>query len=117
MAAAAKPPDVELGHVRDGYPSLASWIARDPDNETFVFRKFDRLAARNILHLQSRLIVLEHEIDQLDEQARAGNDFEARQSSRRWETLMLHASDPNRPEKKRVEKLEELKKLLREYRK
>jgi hypothetical protein len=109
--------DVELGRVRDGYPSLAFWIARDPDDETFVFRKFDRLAARNILHLQSKLIALEHEIDQLDGQARDSKDFEERQSSRRWETLMTHASDSQRPEKKRVEKLDEMKGLLREYRK
>jgi hypothetical protein len=115
MAAPLPRPDIELGHVRDGYPALAAWIARDPDDETFVFRKFDRLAARNILHLQSKLIALEKEIDQFDEQAKCSNDFEERQSSRRWETLMEHASDPLRPEKKRVEKLEELKLLLREY--
>lgn len=117
METSPKSPNVELGHVRDGYPALASWIARDPDNETFVFRKFDRLAARNILHLQSKLIALEREIDQLDEQARASDDFEERQSLRRWETLMMNASDSQRPERKRVEKLDELKGLLREYRK
>jgi hypothetical protein len=110
--------EVELGHLRDGYPALASWIARDPDNETLIFRRFDRLAARNILHLQAQLIALEHEIDELDEVARTSADFEARQSSRRWETLMKHAAAPedaNRPEKKRVEKLTELNILLREY--
>ena len=50
---------VELGQLRDGYPALAKWIARDPDNETLIFRRFDRLAARNILHLQAQLIALE----------------------------------------------------------
>lgn len=110
--------DVELGTLRDGYPALAAWITRDPDNETFVFRKFGRLAARNILHLQSQLIALEYEIDQLDDEARRSNDFEAQQSSRRWETLMKHANDPNntnRPERERVEKMNELRKLLKEY--
>ena len=114
MATTANPPDIELGRIRDGYPALATWVARDPDNESFVFRKFARLGARNILHLQSRLIALEKEIDELDEEARS-KDFEARQSSRRWETLMKHAEDPNRPEMKRVEKLEELQKVLKEY--
>lgn len=38
--------DVELGTHRDGYPALAAWISHDPDNETFIFRKFDRLAAK-----------------------------------------------------------------------
>ncbi|KAJ5965584.1 hypothetical protein N7481_012298 [Penicillium waksmanii] len=60
----------ELGNVRDGYPTLASWIGRDPDGETLVFRRFRRLSARNLLHLQSGLIQLEQEIDELDEEAR-----------------------------------------------
>lgn len=107
--------DIELGRLRDGYPALADWIARDPDNETFVFRKFDRLGARNILHLQAKLTALENEIDQQDKEARQSNDFEARQSSRRWETLMKNAEHANRPEKKRIEKLDELRGVLREY--
>ncbi|KAF2184809.1 hypothetical protein K469DRAFT_666150 [Zopfia rhizophila CBS 207.26] len=115
MAAGHDPGHIELGHIRDGYPALAAWIARDPDNESFVFRKFDRLGARNLLHLQSRLIALEHEIDQLDDEARCSNDFERQQSSRRWETLMKYSRDPNRPEKKRLEKAKELQALLREY--
>ena len=115
MTTGSKPTDVELGRVRDGYPALAAWIARDPDGEAFVFRRFDRLAARNILHLQSRLIALENEIDQLDDEARRTGDSETKQSLRRWETLMKHAENPNRPEKKRVAKLDELKEVLKEY--
>jgi hypothetical protein len=115
MSNKPQPGDVELGQVRDGYPALASWIARDPDHETFIFRRFGKLAARNLLHLQARLIALEHEVDQLDDEARKSSDFEAKQSSRRWETLMKHACDANRPENTRVEKLEQLRNLLREY--
>jgi hypothetical protein len=107
--------DLELGKLRDGYPSLASWIARDHDSETLIFRKFDRLAARNILGLQAQLTSLEHEIDQLDEEARRSSDFEARQSLRRWKTLTKLAEDATRSEKKTVEKLNELKSLLKEY--
>ncbi|KAF2652005.1 hypothetical protein K491DRAFT_781433 [Lophiostoma macrostomum CBS 122681] len=115
MVNTGDPSNAELGHVRDGYPALAAWIARDPDSETFVFRKFDRLGARNILHLQSKLIALEHDIDQLDEQARQSKDFASQQSSRRWETLMERSQDSTRPEKERVEKLEELQGLLKNY--
>ena len=115
MATVPNRPDIELGQVRDGYPSLATWIARDPDKESLVFRKFGRLGARNILHLQSQLIALEHEIHELDDEARRSSDLEARQSSRRWETLMKYADDSNRPEKKRVEKLNELRALIKEY--
>lgn len=107
--------DTELGYHRDGYPALATWMNRDPDHETYVFRKFNRLGARSILHSQSRLIALEKEIDDLDEAARKSDDFEARQSSRRYETLIRHSEDPNRSEKKRLEKLEELERRLKEY--
>jgi hypothetical protein len=108
-------PDPELARPRDGYPALAYWIARDPDNETFIFRKFNRLAARNILHLQAQLCALEHEIDQLDETLRSNEDLDTRQSLRRWETLVEHAEEAGRPEKKLLLKLSDLKTLLKEY--
>jgi hypothetical protein len=107
--------DFKLGRVRDGYPALARWIAQDPDNEPFVFRKFSRLSARHILHLQARLFTLEHEIDQLDEAAKTSSDPVARQASRRYETLIEHKDNESRKEKERVEKLEELGGLLKEY--
>jgi hypothetical protein len=115
MTAPSKDSDVELGTVRDGYPALASWISRDLDNEAFVFRKFGRLGARNILHLQGQLIALEHEIDQLDEEARKSDDLDARQSLRRWETLMKRSSAGMESERKRVEKLGELRTVLKTY--
>jgi hypothetical protein len=115
MTSSPDPTDVELGRLRDGYPALAGWIARDPDSETFIFRKFDRLAARNILHLQAKLTAIENEMDKLDEEARQSNDFEACQSSRRWESLTKNAEVKNRPEKKRIEVLDELREGLREY--
>jgi hypothetical protein len=43
----------------DGYPSLAEDIASDPDRTTLVFRRFDKLAVRNLLYLQSELVELE----------------------------------------------------------
>lgn len=109
-------PDIELGRVRDGYPALSAWIARDPDGETFVICKFDRLAARNILHLQCRLIALEREVDNLDEEARSKGDEETKQSWRRWETLMRKSEVTDRPEQKLTAKLNELKVLVTEYR-
>jgi len=43
----------------DGYPSLAEDISSDPDRTSLVFRRFDRLAVRNLLYLQSELVELE----------------------------------------------------------
>jgi hypothetical protein len=108
MASAA--PRIELGHLRDGYPALTARISQDPDSETFVFRRFDRLAARSILHLQAHLTSLEQDLDAFDDEARRSADEKPRQSSRRWETLMTYE-----PAKNRVEKLEELRLVLEDY--
>lgn len=107
--------DSELGHVRDGYPALATWIGGDPDGETLGFRRFRQFSAHNVLHLQSQLIQLEQEIDGLDLQARTSADLNARQASRRWETFTKLAADPNRPERVRMEKVNELSAKLKKY--
>lgn len=116
MAAAANQHNVELGHIRDGYPALAAWVGRDPDGETLVFRKFSRLSVRNLLHLQSQIIQLEHELDELDDEARRSSDLDARQASRRWETLQELARDPTRSEKARLDKAGEIAAKIKEYR-
>ena len=101
--------------ARDGYPSLATWIAHDPDSESYVFRKFDRLSARNLLNLQSQLIDLERRIDRWDDEARRSQDFDLRLSMRRWETFEELAQDPQRPEHQRAKLDTALKEKLREY--
>lgn len=78
----------DIASLRDGYPSLAAWKALDPDSETLVFRKFTRLSARRLLHLQSQLLELEYQLDELDAKARRSDDFEDRKSLRRHETLL-----------------------------
>ncbi|CAN9328510.1 unnamed protein product [Alternaria alternata] len=69
------PADLELGRVRDGYPALARWIAQDPDDDPLLFRKFGRVAARNILHLQCQMTRIEGEIDDLDEQLKESQEL------------------------------------------
>jgi hypothetical protein len=56
--------DVETGRIRplDGFPSLSEFVASDLDRTSLVFRRFDRLAARNLLYLQSELAELEAEL-------------------------------------------------------
>lgn len=108
--------DVELAIPQDGYPALADWIAADPDNETFIFRKFDRLGARNLLYLQSELFALEASLDELDREMCWGKDVGLRASSRRWETFVEKAKDQHRPEWKRMKLVREIRKALREYR-
>ena len=61
--------DVELGRRRDptrldGFPTLAHFISQDNDAE--IYRRFNRLGARNLLYLQSYLNNLERKLDDLD---------------------------------------------------
>ncbi|PGH23556.1 hypothetical protein AJ80_02336 [Polytolypa hystricis UAMH7299] len=83
--------DTEHGRRRDGYPALASWISSDPDDEGFIFRRFSRLSARNLLNLQSQLISIEKQLDDLDSEGRRNQDV----GLRRWETFEQQVLDLN----------------------
>lgn len=54
---------------RLGYPAAAAFISRDPDHETYVFRSFNSLTARNLLQLQGELITLERLLAAMDDEA------------------------------------------------
>lgn len=114
-----RPPDVEVGQSaearRDGYPAVAAWMARDPDNETFIYRKFDRLSARNLLNLQSELIYLELKLESFDNETWTSGDQDLKQSARKWETFVKNA-EVREEEKKRMELNREIRIKLREYR-
>jgi len=50
----------------NGFPRVASKIASDPDKTTTIYRRFDRLSARNLLHLEAELAELEALQDKQD---------------------------------------------------
>ena len=52
-----------------GFTQLSDLISQDPDHETYVFRRFDKLAVRTVLQMQSELALLENEQRRLDEEA------------------------------------------------
>jgi len=56
--------DIENISEGTGFPALARRLAMNPDYEGFIFRTFDRLSARNLLHLESKLAYLEWKLDQ-----------------------------------------------------
>lgn len=100
----------------DGYPALADFLAQDVDNETYVFRKFERLAARNILYLQGELIKLESDADALEREARDSLDPDVHLSLRSWVELDENARDPKREfEKKAREIADNVEVKLRKY--
>ncbi|KAI4920807.1 hypothetical protein J4E85_008922 [Alternaria conjuncta] len=116
MAPSTSPLVIDLADVRNGYPSLAKWIARDPDDEPLVFRKFGVLAARNILSLQCQMVTLGDEIEGLESEIRQSADLETRRSLQRWEVLCERAiPGSNSLELQLQVKLKELQGLLKEY--
>ena len=75
----------------NGYATVARSIAQDPDKETYVFRRFDRLTARNLLNLQGELLVLQDELDALDVEAASSPDPDLHSSMGSREALVKHA--------------------------
>jgi hypothetical protein len=101
---------------RDGYPALADFVAQDPDHETFVFRRFKALAARNILHLLGELIKLEEDIAAVEQEAADSVDPELHLSMRSWVILDENSRRPGRDlERKQMELASALDEKLKKY--
>ncbi|KAI0136336.1 hypothetical protein BJ170DRAFT_7181 [Xylariales sp. AK1849] len=101
----------------DGYARYSSWIAEDPDNDTFVFRKFDALGARNLLYLQCEIQLLEHKLKHLDGMIVTNGDVDLRDSARDWEILVEQASSGQDIAKEMLALVYELRKRIKEYQK
>jgi hypothetical protein len=105
----------------NGYATVASSIAQDPDKETYIFRRFDILTARNLLNLQGALLVLQDELDALDAKAASSPNLDLHLSMRSWKTLTENAKDPHtisgEEATKRLRIADDLEVKLRRYRK
>ena len=99
-----------------GYPSLAAFIASDCDHSTSIYRRFDRLSARNLLYLQSELAELEAKQDTLDNEDYRASTYD-KQTLRDWQKLRERAQSPgNLKERKRLDLALEIRGKLQEYR-
>ncbi|KAK3986764.1 hypothetical protein QBC44DRAFT_332719 [Cladorrhinum sp. PSN332] len=98
-----------------GYPALGDFLAADPDGESLVFRKFDRLAARNLLSLQSEVIALEAESKVLDQEICLA-DQGVLASVGRWESLVEAAEkDANSVEFRYLDLTRRIRPKIKEY--
>ncbi|KAF7512686.1 hypothetical protein GJ744_000253 [Endocarpon pusillum] len=102
-------------HYINGYPSVAAFIARDPDKSTAVYRRFDRLSSRNLLYLQSELVELEAKQDEYDAADLKDNDMRAKQCARSWTDLAQMACERDR-ERVRMELAQKIRETMKEYR-
>lgn len=111
-----KPTSAWTSEEGNGYPALADFIAQDADHETYVFRKFKRLAVRNVLHLQGELLQLEAETEALEREAAASTDIEVPLSMRCWAIRDENARAPDRDlERKLKESAEAVDVKLKKY--
>ena len=113
--------DVELAtsdkEYPNGFASVAAFIAKDPDNTSTIYRRFDRLAARNLLYLQSKLQNLEATQDQLDDEDLRTDDVESKKAATSWEDFERLAKTQGRErEKKRMEVAEQIEIAISKYR-
>jgi hypothetical protein len=100
----------------EGFADVARWIALDPDNETFIYRKFDELAARNLLYLQSELLFLQKQLNELDKSDANSDDMDLKDASRTWETLMQRYDSGNEEARVRMGLIVRIRAKLKEYR-
>lgn len=104
----------------NGYASVARSIAQDPDKETYIFRRFDRLTARNLLHLQGELLAMQDELDALDAKAASSPDPDLHLSMRSWKAMKANAQSQHmrdgREEMRRLRLAEEIEVKLKKYR-
>jgi len=102
----------------NGYPSLAAFMASDDDKSTSVYRRFDRLSARNLLYLQSELVELDAQQETLDvkDALDLNAATEEMESVRDWRTLKARANEAgNLREKEQLRTALEIREKIKEY--
>ena len=97
----------------ESYSSFADFIASDP--ELSVYRRFDRLSARNLLYLQSELLELQAKLAGLDEEDYGEKNGDVILSAKCWEIFASRAEEHAR-EGERMETIRKIRALLKEYR-
>ncbi|KAL6693083.1 hypothetical protein J3F84DRAFT_351062 [Trichoderma pleuroticola] len=102
-------------HLKKGFAQVARWIALDPDKETSIYRKFNELAARNLLYLQSELLALENELDQLDRSDAKSDDMDLADAIMTWETLERQYTAGNENARVRMDLMVKIRAKIKEY--
>jgi hypothetical protein len=117
--------NIELSRPKpiNGFPRVASKIASDPDKTTTIYRRFDRLSARNLLFLEAELAELEALQDQQDAADLNSADSTTISCHSDWSKFESCANkkdgDGNLLHQSQAEKMElalKIKEKLKEYR-
>ena len=73
-----------------GIARFADFIAENKDKSTTIYRRFERLSARNLLYLESELSELEAQLELCDREA--SGDTYLHLATQDWSLLKLQAS-------------------------
>ena len=109
----------ESGLIRplDGFPSLADALSSDPDQTCLVFKRFSKLAARNLLYLQSELADLQAQQDRFDmqDQSLEHGDLESKRCAMNWESFKEAAKVPDSSQYQRMALVKKIREKMKEY--
>ena len=98
-----------------GFAAAANFVASDSDQETFVFRKFNRLSARNLISMQNELMYLEQQQDVLDREVALSTDHVLASAMMDYDDFKENL-DSHPGLQKRRELQDQIAKLLDKYR-
>jgi hypothetical protein len=102
-------------HHLSGFPSLANFIASDRDRTTLIYKRFDELAARNLLYLQSELAELQSKQRAFDQEDLAA-DQDTKQCARNFSDFKNAQESNDQRQKERWELTKQVRETLKEYR-
>ena len=116
--------DIEAGETPasyvEGYHDFSEFIATDA--KLSIYRRYDSLAARNLLYLEAELQLLECQLAEYDEEdleiLREGSneeksDIEA--ASRNWENLLEQANQNDSRAAERLVLIRKLRLMMKDY--
>ena len=106
-----------------GFGSLADLVANDEDHAAAIYKRFDRLAARDLLYYQSELAELQAQQNEYDrEDSKAIAEFSddwhgVRRNAQDWSTFKKSADDnlDDGRWRKRMQLATKIRKMLKEY--
>ena len=108
----------------NGFPRVASKIASDPDKTSTIYRRFDRLSARNLLFLEAEIAEFEALQDEYDVTDLKHQDDMTINCHSDWREFVKYADEKHadgkfaQPRQRgRMELALKIKEKLKEYRK
>ena len=109
---AKRDPATDLKQVLHGWPELASLMADHP--EFVAFPAFRKLNIKSLLYYQCQLSKMEEDLHMSEWQDHRGPGF-AREYCENIDTLLLHKDDDDEVAHDQLDKLEEIRKVLKKY--